>query len=310
MAYPQIPRCWATATLVVAALFGATACAPLNQQLRIDDAPQGSPARAEFSINWNTATSMGTQLTIRGPQQAFTGSLATPQTLVDPASPANLVLLSPGVYYGNMNWDYRRLFSGTTESKSASASFQVLEPNGCFSFDFASANSINAQGWSFDKYYLGETTTLASQTGQAQMQLANNQMTMFVVPNELRLPSTEPFWRVDMNSPALEANPGWANAQGVSFDVGARFATQAAQLKVQPVLTVRKADGTVAKFAEIDAAGNRVFRSLGQWTNESVGIPLPAGSRVLNVALRVWGAMPLPPGQSIQITFDNVCPRP
>lgn len=310
MAYPPIPRVWATAMLAAAALFGATACAPLNPQLRIADTSQGSPPAAEFSINWNTATSMGTQLTIRGPQQAFTGNLATPQTLADPVSPASLAVLQPGVYFGDMRWDYRRLFSGATESTSANAGFQVMEPGGCFSFGFASPNSTNAQGWSFGKYYRGETDLLASQTGQAQMLLANSQMTMLVVPNELRLPSTEPFWRADMDSPSLESNPGWTNAQGVSFDVGTRYATQADQLKVQPVLTVRKADGTVAKFAEIDAAGNRVFRSLGQWTNESVPIPLPAGSRVLHVALRIWGALPLPAGQTIQITVDNVCPRP
>jgi len=296
-----------------ASALALVACAPLSPDLRISDVQVGNPATDDYGINANTATIVGTKLVVQGPIDPNQSPNRVNQ--INPPNPAPLGILPPGRYFGVVTWDYKRLFSGNVETiNSSSVDFQVVEPNGCFSFNFSSRPAVagawtpSTQGWSTSQYFIGDTNVLASQTSRAQIYPLNDQIVVNVIPNVLRTPSTVPQWRTDVGSPSLEKNAPWQTTQGLQYYIGANFYS-GANLKAQSILVVRKADGTVALFAE-GTQTNRVFHSIAQWTQITSPIPLPPGSTVLGAIVRIFGLMPLPPGPDIKITIDDICPVP
>lgn len=288
-------------------------CAPLNPTLNIDDVPVGNGASATFGITSNTASIIGSSLLITGPVDP--NQAVNRFRLNNPASPADLGVLPPGRYLGNMTWTYKRLFSGTPETINAStADFQVREPNGCFRFNFsappagATSWTPGTQGWAASQFYVGDTSVLASTSAVPAIYPYAEQLRMVVHPNALRTPSTVPLWRTDVQSPSLENNPGWQNAQGIQYWISAdRYSNL--NLQVQSILHVRKADGTTALFAE-GTQTTRIFHPIAQWTQVVSPIPLPPGAKILGASIRIFGLLPLPAGPDIVFTLDDICPVP
>lgn len=301
-----------TATLLALPL-AIIGCAPLNPSLKIDDAPVGGAASAESGINSNTATILGSSLLITGPVDPNQANNRI--RLSNPGSPADLGVLPPGRYFGNMQWSYQRMFSGTPETINASSvDFQVLEPDGCFTFNFgapppgAGAWTPSTQGWSASQFFVGDTDVLASQTAIPGLSPLNNQLDLLIHPNALRASSTVPLWRTDVQSPSLEKNAAWQTATGIQYWISASRYTNL-NLQVQSILRVRKADGTIALFAE-GMQGNRVFYPINTWSPVVSPIALPAGSTVVGAIIRIFGLLPLPTGPDINIKLGSICPKP
>ncbi len=301
-------------SLLAALVCALAACAPLSPDLRIADVQGGSPAVAEFGINPNTATINSSRLRIYGVFDPF----QSPRVVVDqasPSSPSTLGVLAPGTYFGAMEWTYQRLFSGTPETiNSSSASFQVIEPNGCFSFNFTPAPpgaanwTAGTQGWTASQYFVADSNVLASQTAWPVIQPLNNQLNLLVNANALRANSTVPLWRTDLRTPSLENNAPWQTAQGMRFSIGANRYSNL-NLQSQSILTVRNPDGSFTLFAEGTQA-NRVFNPITGTAQVSSPIALPPGSKVVGATVRIFGVLPLPAGPDISIMLDDVCPLP
>lgn len=297
----------------LASALALSACAPINPALRIDSVVVGSPASASFSIDPNTATMRGSRLVVRGPVDPNQNGIRI--DVADPASPLALGVLPPGRYSGELSWRYQRLFSGTPESISASpADFQVMEPGGCFSFNFGSppANAVNwtpnTQGWSASRFMQGDSDVPVPLPATPGLTVGSEQLVASVPADPLNWPTPRTLRHTDIQSPPLASNPAWQAARGLRYAVGGTpYASL--DLRVQSILVVRKADGSTEKFAE-GTPENRVFHRVGNWTAVTSPIPLPPGSTVVGAIVRVFGMLPLPPGNDVRVILDDICPLP
>ncbi len=114
------------------------------------------------------------------------------------------------------------------------------------------------------------------------------------------------FWRISYLPPDLQNRPEWQNMQGVSL----RFLSEAVGLYVQPLIKVRKTDGSVVHLLQRDN-NNPVFHEIASNTWQLIEFPtqLPADvEAVLNVEIRLFGKLPgLPFNYDMESFLDGVC---
>ena len=196
--------------------------------------------------------------------------------------------------------------------------FLVGAQAGCFNFD--QVNSV--QGWTAVGMFNGDQSAnlnnagliptwnssfgfLSPNSADADGGLVLN-VTGNVIPPAASLPSG--FSRFDFRSPDMTTDTRWQGIRGISF----RMATDiVGMLQVQPLLAVRRPDGTNSFLRQVDSSGNPVFITL--FGGEALfrvfvaNIPVPAGYTVLSTHLRVFN-----PVGSLHPSFvilDGVCPR-
>jgi hypothetical protein len=300
------------AMLSAASLLGA--CAAPSTSLSVNDAELGSPNLAYPSFQANGANLNSSTLRAAG--------AVVPTT----AYPVEIGPLAPGEYVAEYATNFQRLFSGQVETQRATASFRVREPSGCFSFNRPSGGVPfawnNLQGWSAGGYYVAGTSTPASQTCSPSYHVAdtygsespdpadgNGGVRLFIYANCLRTPAVNNNqWHTDFSSPDLSAYPKWQGISGFSFAIRTSRMS-GVNPQVQSIVTVRKADGTVATIAEGTQA-NRVFHPVtGTYQTISSPISIPAGATVMGARVRIFGTLPLMP-PDFEIDVDNFCPVP
>ena len=207
----------------------------------------------------------------------------------------------------------------TTVSATRQTSFLVGPQAGCFNFNVA--NSL--QGWSTAGMFNGDQSAQVVAAnliptwndGFGFLSLANSDNDgglLLMLNGALFQPASafpSGFSRFDFRSPDLSANTDWQGIRGVSFRVSSNsiLVTQ-----VQPLLRIRKSSGAETFFRPVDSTGAPIFFTL--LGSDGVGfevfaadIPLPAGSTVLGMHLRVFHATGSPTPSAVVV--DGVCPR-
>lgn len=205
----------------------------------------------------------------------------------------------------------------TTVSATGQTSLIVGPQAGCFNFNLGN----NLQGWTAAGMFDGDgnTQVVAANLiptwndlfGFRSVAIDNDGGLLLSLNGNLFPPNQFPsgFSRFDFRSPNLGTNANWQNIRGLSFRFSSNviLATQ-----VQPILQIRKVDGTTTSFRPVDSTGAPIFFSV--FGSDGVGfqkfaadIPLPAGATVLGVHLRVFHAAggATPTG----VVLDGVCPR-
>jgi hypothetical protein len=201
-------------------------------------------------------------------------------------------------------------------SASRNAAFLVGAQQGCFNFN----QGNNLQGWTTVGIFNGDApdpiapiaSALAWSDPFGFLSVATNNdgallLNLITTPNPAAALLPSGFWRIDFRSPDLAAQTAWQGIRGVSF----RMATNPAGiLQVQPILQVRRPDGTTTFFRPMNGAtpvfltlisGEMVYRVL------SADISVPADYTVIGARLRVFGAAnsTLPDA----VAVDGICPR-
>ena len=115
------------------------------------------------------------------------------------------------------------------------------------------------------------------------------------------------FYRLDLRSPQLTANSAWQGIRGVSL----RLSHNLFGVQVQPLLHVRRPDGTTTFFRQQDAAGNPVFLATPAQGYRALiaDITPPADHTVIGVHVRVFGPAGAVFGNESMLFLDGVCPR-
>lgn len=205
----------------------------------------------------------------------------------------------------------------TTTQDAASVQFTVGAPTGCFQFN----QGFNLQGWTVAGPFDGDTASNLAQDTLTPTWLSNagflspgaqdaDGALVLPVPEQL-FPDPDlfqsGFYRLDLRSPQLAANASWQGVRGVSL----RLSHNLFGVQVQPLLQLRRPDGTTTFFRQVDAAGNPVFLTVPAQGYRTLiaDITPPADHTVTGVHIRVFGPAGTVFGNEQMLFLDGVCPR-
>jgi hypothetical protein len=205
----------------------------------------------------------------------------------------------------------------TTTQDTRGVQFSVGAPAGCFHFN----QGASLQGWTVAGPFDGDSASNLAQDTLVPMWLSSagflsadaqdaDGALVLPVPSSL-FPDADlfqsGFYRLDLRSPALATNASWQGIRGLSL----RLSHSLIDVQVQALLQVRRPDGTITFFRQVDAAGNPVFLPvpIQGYRTVIVDVTPPADHTVIGVHVRVFG-----PAGSVffnerMLILDGVCPR-
>ena len=224
------------------------------------------------------------------------------------------------ITYGPMG--QRTLSMQLQGQHSSDVSFAVLPRSDCFNFDAANG----ADGWTLKGLYDGWTTTLLSTTlpvsRQSEGFLGSAGSLRISLPRSVFASAhfTGDTWRVEIDSPPLDALPEWQQAAGVDLRVRFHWADQegsAATVNVQPLLTLGAPSQPDVMIYQQDASNHPVLLPVfHDWFYQTYTLtmfdyePRP-GSTSRRLRLRFVGSKwDLPQMATLTqpyISIDNVC---
>jgi hypothetical protein len=213
--------------------------------------------------------------------------------------------------------------------QTRSRPFFVEARAGCFAFD----TTPDPEGWTFEGVFDSDTSTHVETCSQADLNgLLDWQSGMTFPAGPLGVTPAEGhgsirFWatnncfpnsvpsgfsRVDFVSPNLASRAEWQGISGFSARVHAGAIRLYPRVWAQPLITVKDSEGATRIFRPASVNGKPYFPRLTDgWTEIRFdNAPLPAGSTVLNVRVRLF-LESITIGELNTATFlDGVCPIP
>jgi hypothetical protein len=205
----------------------------------------------------------------------------------------------------------------STTQDAASVQFGVGAPAGCFQFN----QGFSLQGWTAAGPFDGDSAINVAQDTLVPTWLSNagflspgaqDNDGAFVLPVQEQLfPDPDlfqsGFYRLDLRSPTLANNAAWQGVTGVSL----RMFHNLFGVQVQPLLQLRRPDGSTTFFRQVDAAGNPVFLAVPAQGYRTLiaDITPPADHTVIGVHVRVFGPSGMVFGNEQMLFLDGVCPR-
>lgn len=312
-------------TLLVIFLI-ATGCAPRILSLQVSTATEGQPVDVNAEIRpyltnvGQPSMGVGPYLDSNGPFQPV-GTMAHTSGIQYQGQLNNLTY---GGYRLEMEVPYTLPL--LQDSIRTYKDFIIGAPASCFAFD----SGNNTQGWTVDGIYDGDTQVKVTQCSDTLFQnilwddLTNwpggpyndgkGSMLLFVTPTCFPTQSSQlqNSWRFDLVSPSLEGNSDWQNIGGYTFRVKTNApGTFNTGMIVQALLKLRKVDGTITWYRQVDTNNQPVWHVLDStdWKVIEWPIPIPANWVVLDVHIRVFGVPQAVYPEGV-IHLDGICPLP
>lgn len=323
-------RRWLAAAWVLALPLGPAACAPTIEDIEIDEVTEGEPIPVEAEITPYLSHLRDVRLAV-GPHPPPHGPYQDAGVLTEIAD-NRYEGTSAGQTYGGyelrVEVDYRYgFFPFVSDTRHKVKTFLVDGPPSCFTFD---GEGVELDGWRIEGVYDGDLPDPVADPDLPFFWLDSSNwpepkdaaragdtrgaaifsIDLVDIPADPDLYSTG-YWRVSLVSPDLTGRSAWQSPDG-----GIRFwiMTEAKDLDVQPLLRVRRADGTTVHLFEKGPQGKPVFHRIettGAWLEIAWRFELPDDvSEVLEAEVRIFGAVgDLAYNNGAESFLDGVCPR-
>ena len=310
------------------ALLLAGCASPKIVSYTVEDGVEGTPLPAAATIDPRNS-SIGTPDVRYRAISTGTGTLSNAVAMNQEGAGDTWTTQVQGLRYGSYEVHLRVPFStilGQTSKRLVKRVWIRPRPD-CFSFD---GEERGTEGWTFEGIFDATGATDIRKPGcpgtdllwsgvqwPDPLGIANpgpDRGSLHVLLSHDCFP-TDPadlesgFWRFGFVSPDLASNSGWQGVDVVEFRVAATGV-----LKLQPIVTFIREDGTVGNSAPTDpTTGDFLFYGVepSAWTTFAGPVAVPANATVTGVRIRVFGepaVVQLLEGAPRDIYLDSVCP--